>query len=211
MRRLCLLFVALFVAVMLSNQMLYAQVGIKGGVNISTPNQTGTDILSLKWETIAGLIIGGYYRFEINEYFSIQPELYYSRKGGKLEEGIGGVLVKKTLKIDYLELPLLAKFTIPTEGNLKPSFFAGAYGAIKLSDQGKTEAFGLGIEEGLIDVKGSDFGLVFGLGLDFSINGGVFLLDLRYSLGLTNISEQAVLVSDELKNRVFSIMLGFGI
>lgn len=210
MQRISIVLVAFLALSLVTNQNLTAQAGIKGGINISTPSQTGSDALALKWETITGFIIGAYYRFDVNEYFSLQPELYYSRKGGELEESVGGISATKTLKIDYLELPLLAKFTIPTQGNLKPSFFAGPYGAIKLSDQGKLEIFGLGIEEGLIDVNGLDFGLIFGIGLDFGIKGGAFLLDIRYSLGLTNISDPVPLVADELKNRAFSIMLGFG-
>jgi hypothetical protein len=53
--------------------------------------------------------------------------------------------------------------------------------------------------------KGTDFGVVLGGGLDFLLKKGKIVLDGRYALGLTTISE---LHLDE-KNRVISFMLGY--
>ena len=85
---------------------------MKAGVNFSTLSQKGADLSSLSWESYTGFTVGGFYTVGINDYLAFQPELYYSRKGGKLEGSIAGFLGSKSIDIDYLEIPLLLKLRI---------------------------------------------------------------------------------------------------
>jgi hypothetical protein len=59
-------------------------------------------------------------------------------------------------------------------------------------------------ENELEHIKDKDFGLVFGGGFDFDIGMGRLLVDLRYGMSLSSISKE-----EEIKNKVFSVMLGY--
>ncbi len=55
--------------------------GIKGGLNIATI--TGDDIEG--FDSKMGFVFGGFLTYEVNETFSFQPEVLFSRKGTKFE------------------------------------------------------------------------------------------------------------------------------
>lgn len=202
--------VAGFLIFLLCAYPLSAQVGLKAGINLSTLSQKGADLISLSWEPAIGFTVGAFYAFNINDYLTIQPELYYSKKGGKLEGSLFNLLASKSLSIHYLELPLLLKIKFPTPGRIKPNVFVGPYGSLKLSDKGEIKVFGIELEEELIKIKGSDFGLVFGGGIDFKVRDAVVILDIRYDLGLVNIAEPLLGVENEMKNRSLILMVGVG-
>ncbi|GAH00873.1 unnamed protein product, partial [marine sediment metagenome] len=127
------------------------------------------------------------------------------------EEEILGDTLKIWIKLDYLEIPVLAKIIVPTPGGVKPCLFAGPVLALKLSGKMKAEYAGESVEEDIEDedMKSTDFGLVIGAGLDFGlgVSGmGKLTVDIRYSLGLSTIS---TFEGDDVKNGVFSLMVGF--
>ena len=67
---------------------------------------------------------------------------------------------------------------------------------------------GTGLLDGEVDVKDNtssvDLGLVLGGGLEFNNFG----LDVRYTMGLSNVNDSDS--ATEVKNNVFSIMGSFG-
>ena len=189
---------------------LSAQVGMKAGVNFSTLSQKGADLLSLSWESYTGFTLGAFYTVGINDYLAFQPELYFSRKGGKLEGSIGGFLGSKSIDIDYLEIPLLLKLRFPTQSKISPSVFIGPYGAYKLSSGGTISILGYELEEGLIGITDSDFGLVFGGAIGYRVSNVTVILDIRYDLGLVNVGEPILGVENEIKTRSLIVMLGLG-
>lgn len=211
MRKFRALWLAGLVVFLLCPHQLSAQVGMKAGVNFSTLSQKGADLLSLSWESYTGFTIGGFYTVGINNYLAFQPEIYYSRKGGKLEGSIAGFLGSKSIDIDYLEIPLLLKLRFPTQSKISPSVFIGPYGAYKLSSGGTISILGYELEEGLIGITDSDFGLVFGGAIDYKVSNVSIILDIRYDLGLVNVGEPILGVENEIKTRSLIIMLGFGI
>jgi len=99
----------------------------------------------------------------------------------------------------------------PSPGGVKPCLFAGPVLALKLSGKMKAEYAGESEEEDIEDedMKSTDFGLVIGAGLDFGLGApgmGKLTVDIRYSLGLSTIS---TFEGDDVKNGVFSLMVGF--
>lgn len=185
--------------------------GIKGGFKIGMNyadlfgeevdlmEQTlGTEVKA-KW----GLSAGGFIQLNIAKVLAIQPEFMYTVKGARMEEEILGETVKVGFNLSYLEVPVLVKLMIPTPGNVKPSLFVGPAVAIKLSAKQKTEYAGQTDTEDLSDdMEDTEFGLIFGGGLDI----GKITFDIRYSLGLTTIS---VYEGEEIKNSVISVKVGF--
>jgi len=204
------LFITGLIVFLLCPHQLSAQAGLKGGVNFSTLSQKGAGLVSLSWGSVTGFTVGAFYTANVNEYLAFQPELYYSKKGGQLEGSILSVLGSKSIAIHYLELPLLLKLRFPTRSSMSPSVFVGPYGSLKLSDKGQIKVLGLKLEEELIGIKSSDFGLVFGGGIDFKVGNALAILDIRYDLGLVNIAEPILGVENEMKTRSLILMAGVG-
>ena len=193
--------------------------GIKGGFKIGASMaklhgddvEDLTDLFGEDQKSRIGFCAGGFITFNITDMFAIQPEVLYTMKGTKYEEEILGETLKVWIKLNYLEIPVLVKIIVPTPGGVKPFLFAGPVLALKLSGKAKFE-YGAESEEEDIedeDIKSTDFGLVIGAGVDFGLGvpgTGKMTLDVRYSLGLSTISE---FEGDDVKNGVFSLMVGF--
>ena len=171
--------------------------GLKGGVNMFKPY--GDDVTDVGYYT--SFAIGAFYYHACSEIFVLQPELYYSVKGGKeTEEGDESVL-----KLSYIDIPVLLKFNLPLEGkSWAPNLYAGPY-----------LAFLMGADINDYDVKdafsSTDFGLVVGAGADFKLSEGKHMLELdfRYSMGFTKIYDAGDLDVQAFNNG-FQFLLGFG-
>ena len=173
--------------------------GVKAGYNMAnvavSPDDTDTDFRS-------GLSLGGYVGLPINQQFSIQPEALFSMKGSEAADGSG------SLKLNYIEVPVLAKATFLPQSKAHPMLFAGpslAYNVTAKTALGESE---LDVSD---SVNSFDMGLVFGGGLDYPLSNGAksIGIDIRYTMGLTNANDSGT--STEAKNNVLSIMgtLGF--
>ena len=112
-----------------------------------------------------------------------------------------------TFKTDYIQIPILAKFNLSTKNNVKPNIFIGPALGINLNAKYEMEVVGQTIEGDMkdfgMDIKSTDFGLVFGAGVNF----GKISVDARYNLGLSDIPDTEEDV--DIKNSVISIMLGY--
>lgn len=163
-----------------------------------------------------GFSAGAFFTYSINEMFAVQPEILFTMKGSKYdtEATLSGITVKTTAteKLNYLEIPVLAKVVIPVEGKFSPNLFAGPYFAIKLSAKVKAEATVSGItveaEADDDDVRSFDYGMVFGGGVDYSLATGKVTFDVRYSLGLRDIYDTSG-TDFSVKNSVISAMIGY--
>jgi hypothetical protein len=108
--------------------------------------------------------------------------LAYSRKGGDGSLPSSGrltVVTPVSLRVQYLEMPLLIKF-IPT-----PNLYleGGLYGAVKVG--GYLMARGAPDADDLI--SGTDAGYVLGMGGEFNFLGRRQYTGLRYSHGLSRV------------------------
>jgi hypothetical protein len=181
--------------------------GVKGGVNIANQSVDPSD--SEYSDYRSGMAIGGYIGIPLAPGWSIQPEALFSMKGDK-EEASG---VSGSAKLDYIEVPVLAKASFMPHASAHPSLFAGPSVAYNLSSKTAIEGMGAPLD-GEYDMKDEtsafDFGLVFGGGLEIPMSSGVRTvgIDVRYTLGLTNTIDQDTGV--EAKNHVLSIMGSIG-
>lgn len=79
-------------------------IGIKGGVNFSNVHGSDADING-ETDNFTSFHAGIFAQFAISEeFFSIQPELLYTRRGYELQGTVN--------RFDYLEVPVLAVFNI---------------------------------------------------------------------------------------------------
>jgi len=192
-------------ALLLTISTAYAQ-GITGGLKagMNNANLHGDDVEGFGYESKMGFCAGGFISFKVANIVAIQPEVLYTQKGAKWE--IVGMTWKDTYNLNYLEIPVLLKVIMPIQGMIKPHLFVGPYFAYNLTAKTKTEHNGYSEEIDVDEeVKDSDFGAVFGGGIDFGLPAGKIVFDARYSLGLTTIDEEGF----DVKNNVFSFMLGY--
>ncbi|UCG62067.1 MAG: PorT family protein [Candidatus Zixiibacteriota bacterium] len=157
-----------------------------------------------------GFQAGGFVAVSMSKYFSIQPELILIKKGVSVEgsavreapspdaETLTYILDER-ISLTYLEIPVLAKLTIPTPGNVRPSVYIGPAFAFNLS--GSDDVYlSVAIESEYSDIfneyegnpdisnlKGSDVGLVFGGDLRIPSGSINWILDVRYTIGTSKL------------------------
>lgn len=206
--------VVAFAASMASAQgmMENASFGIKGGLDLA--KAYGDDVPDeATWKM--GAYVGAFMNYRLNDMFVVQPEAFFAMRGWKFEEGD----YSESWKLNYIDLDVLARLTVPMEGMVKPTVFVGPYVGFNISSDYKIEV-GDESEEGSledagINVKGVDFGFVVGGGVDFELsNGGMIILDIRYQMGLLNVLEadEEDENSEEpaVKNNTIIFMAGYG-
>ena len=201
------------------------------GMNIS--NWT-TDEVNAK----VGFRVGVGTEYAFNDMWSLQPTLFFSTKGGKLDSGeIMGVNAKVTVNQMYLELPVMAaaRFNVADNTNIVVS--AGPYLAYGVG--GKTKAtvkyqgqkatakmntFGkidkMTIEAGgqshdiplgdILDPSEYDLSDMKGLNrFDFGLGVGVALEYQKFIVGLDGQFGLTKLETDTGKNLNFAISVGY--
>ena len=215
MKRIIITIFAIVVVFTLSCASVSAQgltAGLKAGVSIA--NLHGDDVklaeeLGIEFSSKIGLCAGGFITYALNDMFAVQPELLFTMKGSKAEGEVEGEPAKLTMKLNYLEIPVLAKLSIPTPGDVRPSLFVGPSLAIKLTGKAKVESAVESEEADIEGLKSTDFGLVFGGGIDFALGQGKLTVDARYTLGLTTTREPEEGDEIDIKNGVISLMVGY--
>ena len=125
--------------------------GLKGGFNLANLHGEDVDTEGPR----LGLKFGGFMEYKVSENFSIQPELYYSQQGTKVEENN----IDGTYKLDYLNLPVLGKIYV----NKQFSINVGLQLGILLLGELEIES---GDDSATKDIKDNlnkaDFGFCFG-------------------------------------------------
>ena len=219
-------FMVLFVFIVFSTTIFAMDIGIKGGLNLSKLKILDIDCEDYDCEEDVvetrnqnGFQVGMFFTFDISKNIQLQPEVYYVKKGAKQFESYSSdwmsVNTELKWKLNYIEIPVLLKFNMPTKGNIKPGFFAGPYFAHNLNAslwiKETGEIYGEEYdEEAEQDIRTSiesfDYGLVAGFCIDVKIGSVKLTGEARYSYGLANISKYGGIVN----NRTFVFMLGVG-
>ena len=169
--------------------------GVKAGVNLGNltfdsegekvPVSGRTGPLAGAWVTIP---LG---------WLTVQPEAVYSVKGASVDVAD----IEASVVADYLEVPVLARFSLPR------GLYAAAGPSVGFRLRAKSRTnFGGSVEEMDLkeEVEPLDTGLVVALGMDVRR----FVIDGRYTHGLSDIDADK---TDDvtIRTRVFSIAAGF--
>ena len=175
------------------------QAGVKFGVNFADLSFEENDEIE-DLNTRTGIAAGGFVVWPLTPAFAIQTEALYSQKGASLsEQGVTGAL-----ELDYLDIPVLARFSTTPASNTTLHLYAGPSFNFNLRARTKMSFAGETAEEDFSDdVKSVDTALVFGAGFEVSR----LLFEGRYSLGLTNIDKEGG-TNPSVKTRAFTLSAG---
>jgi len=204
-------------------------IGIKGGINLASLQNSGTPLNIVSGSDIyakSGMVtsfnFGVFADVKIHR-FSIQPAVNFSGKGGTFK-GVTGTLpngsvsqVNSKFNIYYLEVPVNIIYHIPfLAGELYlgagPYVAMGIYARRRQSADNNNNGvhtyfansnkITFGNEQG--DIKSNDVGAQGIAGI--KLKGGL-LLNFNYDLGLANILPDAS--GNKFKNRVFGASVGY--
>lgn len=179
----------LFVCVSVAGFSQIAGWNAKVGMNIT--NYTGDAETNAK----VGFKIGGGFEYTLSDIWSLQPSLFFSTKGAKLDE--------QTWNAMYLELPIMAaaRFCVADNTNIVVS--AGPYLACGVGGKYKIEGEGVEVST---DIFGDDKMKRFdaGLGVGVAAEFGKIIVGLDGQFGLVDVQKLG-----NPKNMCFSISLGY--
>lgn len=183
MRKLLLTLAAVFTCSFANAQ--EAKFGIKAGLNLADWSGDDADGIDSK----VAFHAGGFAEIKLTDKFALQPELLYSAQGGKADGG--------TYNVDYINIPIMAKFYAAE----KLSIEAGPQIGFLMSAKAKPDN---GDSQDIKDeLKSTDFGINLGLGYNFTDN---ISAGLRYNLGLSQVVDVSGV---DIKNNVFSLSVGY--
>lgn len=175
-------------------QMSPVSFGVKAGLNsasLSTDADEG-DELDRRTGLLAGLFAGR----QVNKNFGLQLEGLYSMRGAKFQEDEG----EASINLNFIDVPLLARLGSESSSGIKYFVLTGPQVGFKVKGEVEFEGVTVDLED---DVKSTDFGWVFGAGLD----SGRFTVDARFTLGLSDLDT----TEDSAKNRTFAVTVGYRI
>jgi hypothetical protein len=186
--------------------------GFRGGVNQSSLK--GDDPAEV--EAITRPMGGFVGLFGLTHWLSFQCELLWSGRGTKGTIPIqffGEETVVGTVELNYLEIPLLLRFTPRLNNRWRPYVCAGPSVAANLSAKvsgtfGGGDPLPVSASDGIDEiVTDGDLLLMAGVGLDVVLEHMALELDTRYSKGLLSVDESRRTVDPKNRAWTFSLAL----
>jgi hypothetical protein len=203
---------------------------LKGGVNfanISYNSKGQVDDANMLTSFHVGIMAD----INLAKVFAIQPGLFFTGKGAKVQSGSSGDLTyyKATTNPLYVELPVNAVIKLPLSSDESNFFFgAGPYIAMGVGGKRKIEGKSVGVayssKENIQfsnddpttfnNEEGAGFGVMKRFDYGFNGTAGLqmknVLLSVNYGYGLAKLqSGSNSSTDDKNKNRVLSISIGF--
>jgi len=193
--------------------MIYAQgpvtFGIKVGMNIAKmPASYSADtVKNLISKNVYGAQAGIFVRIKIKKVY-IQPEVYFSMKGGNISYDltkpdsakiVGSV--NKKFRLYNVDIPIMVGYSLIDKDMFKFRLMAGPVASLNLSKDISVSTSGLYGKINKSDLAGAVWSLQAGAGIDF----WKLTLDARYEFGLNKVNK---VTSESMKSRAFLLSLG---
>lgn len=186
-------------------QDLDAGVGIKGGYALTKFQMASADPLPFSWSNLPSYAGGFYFNIGLG-FLSFQPEILYTRTGGKYVMGED----RLEFRFDYLQVPVLLKINVVPAGPIRPFICGGGYGAYLIKAKGVMVVGGVPVEEDIRDsYQVFDYGAVGGIGLTFKLPGIAITVEGRYNYGMRNLYVDP-LEGESMKNTSMMALVGIG-
>ena len=148
-----------------------------------------------------------------NGRIAFQPEILITGKGTSIDTDVG----ETRLKVEYIEMPLLAHLTLPTRGKITSFAVAGPVVGLEMRcraqfvEGNSRDEVGCDLSsESTFDRNKVDILATGGFGLGYSVGGGRQLgLEARYTHGFRNINDNDDNPDFEIRNRSVSVFLSY--
>lgn len=181
--------------------MVAASFGAKGQCNLSFGPKIGLNVSDLTdggYSARVGMNVGIFAQYRFNSSWAVQPEILYSMQGAKLKYFLDGGSSNSPYKLDYISVPILAKF-YATQGL---SFGIGPQVAfrVKADNGGGTYDNGKTFKD-----KTNPVELAAAVGAAYDFPFGI-VLDARYTIGMTKVFKSDFM---EGHNSVFQFSVGY--
>jgi len=184
-----------------------------------------------EWRT--GSAAGLFVYWPITPRFGLQQELLYSQKGSHQTIGVEileiPTVLDVTYEMDYIEIPVLMRFTWFSSGRTSFYSLMGTAFSLKISDRYVLEGelddgqqvVPIHADSDMSEVDMFDYSFVYGLGYEFAFDAVHFLVEYRFTAGWNTLSmptyayipfdDEEILIENEpvpLKNQSHSVSLG---
>ncbi len=172
-----------------------------------------------------GLTVGAFLMYSSLNHFGISADILYSQMGThyKGPDYGPGLVPNSNLdfkqRVNYLEIPVVARYFLNLSGNFRPNVFVGPSLGIKLNAK-RTDAKLNGNDapsynaDNSNDFKDLDLGATGGFQLNWHAgNRQRFLIDARYTLGLAGVQTNLPNrwgMRNSLQNSNITLTLGYG-
>lgn len=143
-----------------------------------------------------GLAVGAEGQYQLSDLVGVSFGLLYSQQGATGEFNFMGINADQTMKLDYINVPILANVYLYKGLAVK----LGIQPAFKVNSSVKTTVNGNSKSVDLDGVKGFDFSIPVGLSYEFSN----VVFDARYNFGCTKTFEKA-----DSRHSVFQFTVGY--
>jgi hypothetical protein len=161
-----------------------------------------------------GLAAGAFLMYSSLNHFGISADVMYSQRGTSYRGGN----IKFIQRVNYLEIPVVARYFTTLTGNFRPNLFIGPSLGIKLNAKRIKGDYLQGTGPVLNgdnsdDFKNLDLGATGGIQLNWGTgNRQHFLIDARYTLGLTDVQARPNVwgARNSLQNSTITLTLGYG-
>jgi opacity protein-like surface antigen len=219
MRKLHLFTSLVFMLVVSSTPKVFAQspveLGVRGGYNSSnaTFDPDPFTVPGTSKSSGSGFWVGGAARLPISDLIAITAEPRYIQYGLKVQTTSFGQTTTFNTKLGYLQIPLFLDAGIGTD-HFRLFAFTGPELGFRLS--AKEDVDFLGQTTQSTDVKdqfkSTSVGFAFGGGIEYQIAPGVaFIVDARYSHGLSNVSNVSTGTPSNFAVRYYGVQVGGGL
>jgi hypothetical protein len=161
-------------------------------------------------ESRQGAVTGVYLHLPLNPVVSLRPEVLFTLKGGRILAQVEGTsdIALVDIELAYLELPVLARLTLPG-GRFRPVVFGGPSAGLQIGcdllirTPADSTHLTCGQDEAT-QVREWDFGWVAGAAIEMHLPRTTLALQGRYSAGFRSVLEGAV----DLRNRGMALLFG---
>ncbi len=211
-----------FIALLLTSS-VFAQVGIKAGVNLASIGEEHTNVSSddVENRSITAPVVGLVFNMKMGDHFAIQPELLYTQNGGRNKYSVLEINTEREYRVHYLEVPVLLKVMA---GNAEYNgvgvhFGVGPFVGYALNGKWKSTTSVFGSDNIVTendftfdeedDARRLNYGIIGAAGVSF----GRLVFDLRYNYGLNNLLDSDANNNNDnykiLQTRGLALTLGY--
>lgn len=177
--------------------------GVSAGANLA--DMTDTDDADMR----TGFLVGGSFMIQLSDRFSFQPELFYAQKGvkGAFVDDETSTPVSIALKHDYIEVPLLARWSfLDRAASVRPFILGGPTFGVSASCEAEGSSGGVSASvdcDEFASVNNFEVGGLLGAGLELPVGRSRMTVAARYGMGFSKVFDES-----DSKNRTFAILVG---